>query len=139
MTICFQESAEIISRMNSHLGDHDVVSIVGLEVVVKNPNSNELTSYISDIVHVCKKSVDDKHLEVIGKDYITRYHMNKTMKEFEEKVKYNKLVEVIESDGYTNKLINVDTIVEVKSFAANPEDDLYEKRGLGAIASVICR
>lgn len=136
MFIGYNESAEIIPRMNSYLDDRDVVSIVGLEVVVKN--NDKLTSYISDIVHVSKASVDDEHLDVIGKNYITRYHMNRIMKKFEERVNNNKLIEVIENDGYTKKLINVNTIVEVRSFAANPEDDGCKKQGLRAIASLIC-
>ena len=138
MTICFQESAEIIPRMNSHLGDHDIVTIVGLEVIVKDMDTNKSKSYVSDIVHICKKSVDEEHLGVIGKNNITRYHMNKILKNFEEKAKQNILVEVIESDGYTRRLINANTIIAVRSFAANPEDDLYKDKGLYAIASRIC-
>lgn len=138
MTICFEEAAEIIPRMNSHLGDYDVVAIVGLEVIVKDMDTNRLKSYISDIVHICKKSVDEEHLKVIGENNIIRYHMNKNLKNFEEKTKQNTLVEVTESDGYTKRLINVNTIITVRSFAANPEDDFYKDKGLYAIASGIC-
>lgn len=132
MVIYYGNSLEEILKKNSNLGDNESIIGVGVDVITKPFNSNKAFFYKTNIKYLYKRDLDsfvseeDVEKNNVFERYIiaTKANANMVIDEFRENIKDNKLITVLESDWYTKKLINIDTIQEVQGFIFNPQAKL---------------
>ena len=130
MVIYFENSIEEILKKNLHKGENEPIIGVGVDVITKPFNSDKPFFYKANIKHLYKEDLEafvseedfrnGKKLE----RYIVavRANVNMVIDEFKEQANEGKLVTVLESDLYTKKLININTIQEVQGFVFNPQE-----------------
>lgn len=103
--------------------DNETIIGVGTDVIVKFPNQERVFFYKGSVKYLSK---DDLH-KFVGswhkeEEYIDRYitavraEANKLTEKLQEKIQNNKIIDVLENDLYTKKLINSDLIQEVQTF-----------------------
>mgnify|MGYP001500460769 CR=1 FL=1 len=135
MVIYFENSIEEILKKNLHKGENEPIIGVGVDVITKPFNSDKPFFYKANIKHLYK---EDLEAFVSEEDFINgkkleryivavRANVNMVIDEFKEQANEGKLVTVLESDWYTKKLINIDTIQEVQGFVFDSQEIFKEK------------
>lgn len=130
MVIYYGNSIEEILKKNLSKGGNEPIIGVGVDVVVKTFNYDKPFFYKSAIMYLHKSHLDN----FVGKEdtdngnEFNRYvvgvkaSVNMAIDKFKEGADSNKLVQVLENNWYTKKLINVDTIQEVQGFVFDPRE-----------------
>lgn len=127
--VIYGESIEEILKRNEGLTENQPIIGVGVEVVTKPFNSDTPFFYKTDIKRLYKKDLDDFYLSEYKKDgnklkkYIlaTKSSAKGAIRQFRGSSREDVFVEVLEGDMHMTKLINIDTIQEVRAFIFDPQ------------------
>lgn len=134
MVIYYGNSIKEILKKNLNIGKNEPIIGVGVDVVVKMFNNEKPFFYKSNIKHLYKSDLetfiseeDVKHSDEFGRYVVaTKANVNMCIDQFKDKLDGGKLVEVLENNWYTKKLINVDIIQEVQGFVFDSQERLKQ-------------
>lgn len=135
--IIYGDSIEQILKENEGLDKNQPIVGVGVEVITKPFNSDKPFFYKTNIKYLYHEDLNSfcskEHIrnnEEFGRYIVaTRANAKMMLQEFRNDSRENILVEVLEGDMYMTKLINVDTIQEVRAFIFDPQEKPWKIDG----------
>lgn len=134
MVIEYGNSIKQILEKNAGKAENEPVIGVGVSVMVKTFNNDKPFFYKSCMKNLYKRDLDHfvsdedfKNDNVLNRYIVAvKAHVNMMIDQFKDDVGSGKLVQVLEGNGYTKKLISVDTIQEVQGVVFDSQEKLKQ-------------